>query len=144
MERRATTVWEGNLRDGSGRVSFASGALPEVPVTFRARTEAANEGTSPEELIAAAHATCYAMVLANMLNSEGSPAERLTVEATCELDRIEGALKITKMRLDVRARVAGFDQPRFDELARTGEQRCPVSNALRNNVEITVSATLES
>ena len=142
MERRASIVWEGDLRQGRGRVSVASGAFPELPVTFSMRTEDASAGTSPEELIAAAHATCYAMAFSNTLATAGSPPERLEVTAVCALDRVEGGLKIMSVDLQVKGRVPGLDQAKFEELARTGEQRCPVSNALRGNVEIRVTADL--
>ncbi|MDP9235860.1 MAG: OsmC family peroxiredoxin [Chloroflexota bacterium] len=141
MERRAEIVWEGDIR-GSGRLSVGSEAFPEQVVTFAARTEAADGKTSPEELIAAAHATCYAMAFSNTLAQEKSPPERLEVSAVCTLDRVEGALKITTIELAVRGVVSGIDQARFEELARLAEQRCPVSNALRGNVEISVHAEL--
>ena len=142
MERTASVTWQGDLRSGSGRMSVESAAFPEVPVIFRARTEAKEAGTSPEEMIAAAHATCYAMAFSNTLATNDAPPERLEVTATCSLDRIEGALKITAMDLRVRGTVPGIDAAKFEELARTAEQRCPVSNALRGNVEIRLEATL--
>jgi|FLYL01.1.fsa_nt_gi osmotically inducible protein OsmC len=143
QERKATCVWEGDLRAGAGRLRVGSGAFPELPVTFSARTEAADGKTSPEELIAAAHATCYAMAFSNTLAQAGKPPERLEVEAVCSLDRVEGGLKITTMRLTVRGRVPGAEAGEFRELAATAEQRCPVSNALRGNVDIQVEASLE-
>jgi osmotically inducible protein OsmC len=142
-ERRATIVWEGPLRDGSGRLEVASGAFPAQTMTFAARAEGADAKTSPEELIAAAHATCYAMAFSNALATDGGHApERLEITAVCSLDRVEGALKITTMHLTARGRVPGIDDARFKELARTAEGRCPVSNALRNNVQITLDAAL--
>lgn len=142
MERRAEVTWEGDIK-GAGRLRVDSAAFPEQAVTFSARTERADGKTSPEELIAAAHATCYAMALSNTLATSGATPKRLDVSAVCALDRIEGALKITTMRLQVRGSVEGVDEARFQELARMAEQRCPVSNALRNNVEITLDAALE-
>jgi osmotically inducible protein OsmC len=142
MERTASVTWEGDLRSGAGRLSVESAAFPELPVTFSARTEAKDAGTSPEEMIAAAHATCFAMAFSNTLATNDAPPERLEVTATCALDRVEGALKITTMDLRVRGTVAGIDAARFEELARTAEQRCPVSNALRGNVEIRLEAML--
>jgi len=142
MERRADIVWEDDLQTGGGRLSVASGAFPELPMTFAARTESAGGKTSPEELIAAAHATCYAMALSNTLKQQASAPERLDVSASCTLDRVEGALKITTMAITVRGRVPGIDDARFRELAALAEQRCPVSNALRNNVEIRLHAQL--
>lgn len=143
-ERRAEVIWEGNLTQGSGRVTPGSGAFPELPVTWASRTERSDGKTSPEELIAAAHAACYAMAFSNTLNQAGSPPERLQVTAVCSLDRVDGKMKITTMDLTVRGRVPGLDQAAFEQAARTAEQGCPVSNALRNNVEISLHPTLEA
>jgi osmotically inducible protein OsmC len=140
MQRRADVTWKGNLQ-GEGTMRVGSGAFPEQTVTFSARTEK-QEGTTPEELIAAAHATCYAMAFSNTLNGAGSPPEQLDVSAVCSLDRVEGALKITTMELSVVGRVPALDAAKFEELARTAETRCPVSNALRNNVDIRLRASL--
>jgi osmotically inducible protein OsmC len=142
-ERTASIVWRGDLRGGSGRLSVGSGAVPEQDVTFSARTEDSNGMTSPEELIAAAHATCYAMAFSNTLANDGGTApERLEVTAKCGLERTSAGLKVTTMDLDVRGEVPGMSGDRFAELAKTAEQRCPVSNALRNNVEIRVHPQL--
>ncbi len=141
MERHADVVWEGDLK-GTGRLRVGSGAFPEQTVTFSARTESADGKTSPEEMIAAAHATCFAMAFSNTLATSGSPPERLEVSATCSLERTQGGLRITSVDLRVRGRVPGIEQPRFQELAQTAEQRCPVSNALRGNVEVRVRAEL--
>ena len=136
-ERTANIVWQGDLRTGSGQLNVRSGAFPEQTVTFSARSEAPDGKTSPEELIAAAHATCYAMAFSNLLATEGGAApDRLEITATCGLDRTEAVLKITTMDLQVRGEVAGMDPAKFEEMARKAEGRCPVSNALRNNVEI--------
>ena len=142
-ERRAEVVWNGNLTQGSGTITAGSGALHELPVTFASRTANPDGKTSPEELIAAAHATCFAMVMANTLNGAGTPPEQLHVTATCSLDRIEGKLTITTMQLDVRGRVPGVDAATFAQVAHDGGEDCPVSRALRGNVEIRVSAELE-
>ncbi|MGI9050261.1 MAG: OsmC family peroxiredoxin [Rubrobacteraceae bacterium] len=142
VERKAHVVWEGDLMKGSGTFSGGSGALDEFPVTFASRVERSDGKTSPEELIASAHATCYAMALSNTLADAGSPPERLEVDAVCILD--DGALKITTVNLDVRGTVSGLDQQGFEEAARNAEQICPVSNALRNNVDIKLNASLAS
>lgn len=143
QERTATVLWKGDLK-GNGTVNVGSGAFREFPVTFSARTENPNGHTSPEELIAAAQAICYAMAFSNTLATAGNPPESLTVTATCALDRRpEGGLKITTMDLNVRGRVPGLDQAKFQELAKKGEQGCPVANALRGNVEIRLKAELE-
>ena len=142
-ERKAEAIWEGNLQQGKGTVTPGSGAFETLNVTWASRTEDPNGRTSPEELIAAAHAACYAMAFSNTLNSAGTPPERLDVTAVCTLDRVDGKMKITTMRLDVHGKVPGLDQAGFASAAQTAEQGCPVSNALRNNVQITVNATLD-
>ncbi len=144
-ERTAEAFWEGNLTEGKGMITrVTSGALPELPVTWAARTTDHTEGkTSPEELIAAAHASCYSMAFANTLNKHGHPPERLNVTATCAIDRVDGKTKIVSMNLVVKGRVPGIDQATFEEIAREGEQGCPVSGALRNNLEIKLEAYLE-
>src|SRR4051812_30437446 len=98
MMRKATVVWEGDIR-GSGKLNVASGAFPEQTMTFSARTESAEGKTSPEELIAAAHATCYAMAFSNTLSQSAAKPDQLEVQATCTLDRVEGGLKITRIDL---------------------------------------------
>jgi osmotically inducible protein OsmC len=142
-ERRANVVWRGNLQKGSGILDLASSqALTGAEISFPARTEKPDGKTSPEELIAGAHAGCYAMALSNVLNEGGNAPEQLDVSATVTLDM--GSLKVTTSRLEVRGRVSGLDQSGFEEAARQAEQLCPVSNALRNNVEIQLNPTLES
>jgi osmotically inducible protein OsmC len=144
-ERRADVVWEGDLLHGSGTiVSVGSGALGALPVTWASRTERSDGKTSPEELMAAAHAACYAMAFSHTLAQAGTPAERLSVSATCTFEQVEGGFKISTMDLDVRGRVPGLDEAGFEKVAQQAEQGCPVSNALRNNVQIRVNAHLES
>ncbi|MGH7777525.1 MAG: OsmC family peroxiredoxin [Candidatus Dormibacterales bacterium] len=142
-DRTAEVVWEGDLRAGSGRATFGSGSLPAVGMTWASRTEAPGGGTSPEELIAAAHAGCYAMGLANLLAREEHRAESLRVAATVTFEVLESGPKITRSALSVTGRVPGVDASAFEDAARRGEQRCPVSNALRGNVELTLEAKLE-
>ena len=141
MERRADVVWTGDLK-GTGRLRVASGAFPEQAVTFDARTGSPDGKTSPEELIAAAHATCFSMAFSNTLATNGAPPEQLEVTATCTLERLPSGLRITAMELAVRGRVSNIDEARFQELAQLAESKCPVSNALRGNVDITVRAQL--
>ncbi len=141
-ERRAEVIWQGDLTHGSGRLTVGSGAFSEQTVTFPARTERPDGRTSPEELIAAAHATCFAMAFSNTLAQNGGAPERLEVAAVCSLDRVEGGLKVTTMDLRVRGKVPGMDAAKFAELAKTAEGRCPVSNALRGNVDIRLQAEL--
>ncbi|MSQ61850.1 MAG: OsmC family peroxiredoxin [Dehalococcoidia bacterium] len=141
MERRASIVWEGDIK-GTGTLKSGDSAFPDLTVTFSARTEQADGKTSPEELIAAAHATCYAMAFSNTLATNGATPKRLEVSALCTLDRIEGALTITVMDLTVRGSVDGVDAAKFQELANMAKERCPVSKALKGNVQINLTATL--
>ena len=144
-EREAEVVWEGDLAGGSGRiVRETSGALGELPVTWASRTETPDGRTSPEELIAAAHASCYAMAFSAVLARVGTPPERLSVRATSSFEPAEGGgWRISAIDLQVRGRVPGMDAGTFEDAARRGEQGCPVSNALRGNVEIRLDAQLE-
>lgn len=136
MQSKARAVWEGNVREGSGNVTPGSGAFPELPVTLAARTESQDGKTNPEELIAAAHAVCYAMAFSSALTKNGTPPDQLDVSATCSLERGDEGLKITQMDLAVQGSAPGLDSSRFEQIARDAEQACPVSNALRGNVEI--------
>ena len=141
-ERRAEVVWEGNLTQGSGRVTAGSGAVSDLPVTWASRTEQSEGKTSPEELIAEAHAACYAMAFSNVLNEAGNPPERLDVTAVASHELGPEGLKITSVDLDVVGRVPGMDPAQFERLAHDADRGCPVSNALRGNLEIRVNARL--
>lgn len=140
-ERTAVVVWEGNLARGKGSLDTGSGAMEGASIDFPARTERPDGKTSPEELIAAAHAGCYAMALSNTLSEAGSEPGRLNVGATCTLDM--DTLKITTVHLTVRGNVPGMDAEGFQTAAEQAEQTCPVSNALRGNVEINLDVVLE-
>jgi osmotically inducible protein OsmC len=140
--RKAEAVWDGTLAGGTGSLSSQSGAL-ELPITWASRTEQPNGKTSPEELIAAAHAGCFAMALALVLGENHSPPERLTVTAACTLDQVDGAPRITTVELTVRARVSGIDRDGLERNVAQAADLCPVSNALRGNVEISVRGELE-
>ena len=142
VERRAHVVWEGDLASGSGRLTEESSkVIEEAPVTFASRVERPDGKTSPEELIASAHATCYAMALSNTLAEKDAPPVRLEVDAVCTLD--DEQLQITTMDLDVRGEVPGIDDEEFERAAQEAEQLCPVSNALRGNVEIRLQTRLD-
>ncbi|HEX5938781.1 MAG TPA: OsmC family peroxiredoxin [Dehalococcoidia bacterium] len=142
-ERKAEVTWTGNLTEGSGQLTVDSGAFPTIGVTWAARTEQPGGKTSPEELIAAAHASCYAMALSATLGRGGSPPEQLHVTSVVSLDPKEGGgFRISGSRLTVTGKVPGLDQAQFEEMARKGEEGCPVSNALRNNIEIQLEARL--
>jgi len=139
-ESKATTVWEGNLTQGRGRTEAASGALPEVEVTWAARTERVPGTTSPEELLAAAHASCFCMALSNELDQAGNAPERLEATATVAFVAGEG---VKTSKIAVSGRVPGLDQAGFAEAAAGAGENCPISQALKG-VEIEVEATLES
>jgi osmotically inducible protein OsmC len=140
-ERRAEVVWRGDLFKGSGTFDLASsGAAQDLPVTWASRTEHHDGRTSPEELITAAHASCYAMALSNVLAQMGNEPEELNISAVCTFDVDQ--VKVTKMVLDVRGRVPGLDAEGFQSAAEQGEEGCPISNALRGNVDIQLNASL--
>jgi lipoyl-dependent peroxiredoxin len=137
----AHAIWNGDLIHGHGTFTLDSGVIGELPVTWAGRTERTPGTTSPEELIAAAHATCYAMAFSHSLATKGTPATKLEVSATTTF-ATNGGAKIESVDLRVRGQVPGMDQAAFEAAAREGEKGCPVSNALRNNVRINVIAEL--
>ncbi|MDP9479886.1 MAG: OsmC family peroxiredoxin [Actinomycetota bacterium] len=139
-ERRAEVVWEGNLPRGSGRFTVGSGSMDEQPVTWASRTERSDGKTSPEELIAAAHGSCFAMALSNVLAEGGTPPERLEITAVCTFD--VDNVRVSSVDLDIRGRVPGIDADDFRSAVEQADQGCPVSNALRGNIEIRVNPTL--
>ena len=139
--REAEVVWRGTLASGTGALEAASGAF-EVPVTWASRTERPDGKTSPEELIAAAHASCFAMALALVLGENKTPPERVTVSAACTLDEVSGAPRITTVDLNVRAQVPGLDAAGLDRMVEQAAELCPVSNALRGNVKINLHGEL--
>ena len=140
--RNAAVVWNGTLAGGAGELSSGSGAL-ELPVTWASRTEQPDGKTSPEELVAAAHSSCFAMALALVLGEDRTPPESLSVTAECTLDEVDGAPRITTSELTVRARVPGLDHAGLERAVARAADLCPVSNALRGNVEITVRQAAE-
>ncbi len=133
-------VWEGDLPRGSGRFTVGSGAMDEQPVTWASRTERSDGKTSPEELIAAAHGSCFAMALSNVLAEGGTPPERLEISAVCTFD--VDNVKVSGVDLDIRGHVPNIAAEGFQSAVEQAEQGCPVSNALRGNIEIRVNATL--
>lgn len=137
--RTAEAVWQGNLREGKGRMKLGSGAF-EGRYTWSSRFEEA-QGTNPEELIAAAHAGCFTMALASQLTKAGFPPEQIQTSARVHLDKVDGANKITTVELDTEARVPTVDEAHFLELADTAKRTCPVSQALAG-VEIKLQARL--
>lgn len=139
MIRKARAVWRGTGRDGDGDLTTDSGVLSSSPYSFKTRFES-EPGTNPEELIAAAHAGCFTMQLAFLIQREGAAAETLETEAAVSLVPDGEGFKIERSALTLKAKVPGMDQAKFDELARTAEKVCPVSRLL--NAEITLDATL--
>ena len=138
---RASAVWEGKLRDGRGSFKSDSGTF-KGDYTFRTRFEGA-PGSTPEELIAAAHAACFSMALSGDLDKAGTPATRIETEAACTVEKVGDGFKITTMDLRVRGKVPGIDQAKFQQAAEGTKNGCPVSGALKGNVQIKVDAKLE-
>ena len=140
MKRSAVAVWKGSLREGKGKLDLQSGAFEEQPYSFKGRfeDEKGKSGTNPEELIAAAHAGCFAMQLSHFLAENGTPAEKL--KATAEVELIPGK-GITGSALYLKAKVPGIAAAKFEELANKAKQECPVSRAL-GSITVTLHAEL--
>ncbi len=141
MKRKGSAVWMGGLRDGRGTVSTASGVLSENQYSFSTRFEN-GKGTNPEELIAAAHAGCFSMALSGQLEEAGFTAESIRTTATVTLEKTDAGFRITKVHLDVTAKIPGADQEAFETAANNAKIGCPVSQLL--NAEITMDAALEA
>src|SRR5207248_8905040 len=141
VEQRASCVWTGTLTEGEGRISAdSSGLFADAPVTWKARSEEAGSTTSPEELLAAAHASCFSMALSSGLTKAGTPPERLEVTATATFQAGEG---VTSMHLEVLGVVLGADEDAFKNAAEDAKNNCPISKALVGIPEITLEARLE-
>jgi lipoyl-dependent peroxiredoxin len=141
-DRRAEVTWQGSLLEGSGTIrSTTSGKLGEQPVSWANRSEDNPDATSPEELIAAAHAACFSMALSSSLAKGGTPADELNTSATVTFQPGEG---ITKIALTVEGRVPGIDAQAFEAAAQGAKENCPVSKALASVPEITLDARLAS
>jgi len=142
--RTATVTWAGALAEGSGTVSAATSELfTDLPVSWASRTEASNGRTSPEELLAAAHSSCFAMALSGGLARGGTPPDHVHVSATVTFDKVGDAWTVTRSELDVVGVVPGLDEAGFDAAAQAAKDGCPISRALAGNVELSVSAALE-
>jgi len=142
--RRAEATWSGALTTGSGAVSAASsGAFTSLPVTWAARTETSDGRTSPEELVAAAHATCFSMALSGALGRAGTPPDRLEVSAVVTFDKLDAGWRVVSSALTVRGWVPGATFADFVAAAEATRDGCPISVALAGNVELSVAATLE-
>jgi lipoyl-dependent peroxiredoxin len=142
VERTANATWEGDLMGGSGQASTQSGVVQNATVKWSSRAEQADENTSPEELIAAAHAACVSMALAHGLAQAGTPPQRIDTEATSTFDETPDGFRLTRMQLKIRGQVEGLDEDAFREAAEGAKENCPVSKALEGNVEIRLDAGL--
>jgi lipoyl-dependent peroxiredoxin len=139
MVRKASAVWKGSLKEGKGTISSDSGVLSNTPYSFSTRFENA-KGTNPEELIAAAHAGCFTMALSAQLGNAGITPESLETTASLTLDKLDAGWTVTKIHLDVTARIPGADKTAFDKAAENAKAGCPISRLLK--AEITMSARL--
>ena len=139
MKRTGSAHWQGNLNDGKGTVSTPSGALKETPYSFKTRFEAEN-GTNPEELIAAAHAGCFTMALSLFLGNAGFTPESLDTVAEVSLDQVKSAWAVTAIKLTLKAKIPGIDEAKFQELATFAKANCPISKLL--HAPITLEASL--
>jgi osmotically inducible protein OsmC len=141
IKRTGSAVWNGGLKDGRGTVSTSSGALKNTQYSFGTRFED-GAGTNPEELIAAAHAGCFSMALSGQLGNAGMTAESINTTATVSLEKLDSGFSITKIHLDVVARIPSADKAAFDTATQNAKAGCPVSKLF--NAEITMDARLES
>jgi osmotically inducible protein OsmC len=142
MQRKGSAVWRGGLKDGKGTVSSESGVLRDTQYSFATRFES-GAGTNPEELLAAAHAGCFSMALSGQLGAANMTAESINTTATVSLEKVEGGFAITKVHLDVTAKIPGANQQAFDTAASNAKAGCPVSKLFKG-AEITMTAKLSS
>jgi osmotically inducible protein OsmC len=141
MKRKASAVWKGGLKDGRGTISTESGVLSDTQYSFSTRFEDGT-GTNPEELIAAAHAGCFSMALSGQLGNAGVTAENISTTASVTLEKTDAGFTVTKVHLDVTARIPGGDQQVFETAANNAKAGCPISRLLK--AEITMDARLEA
>ena len=143
ITRFAEASWQGSLLEGSGSIDYvSSGAFTRLPVTWASRTEDHQGRTSPEELIAAAHAACFSMAFSSQLAKNSTPATKLSVKVVITFDKREAGWAIARSDITVRGEVPGIDQATFAKLAEAAKDGCPVSGALKGNVELSVDAQL--
>jgi osmotically inducible protein OsmC len=136
MKSTASAVWEGGLKDGKGRVSAGSGIFADTPYTFAKRFEGQGTGTTPEELIAAAHSSCFAMALSGELGKAGFTPTRLSVKATTMVDPVDGKMTVHTSELELEAVVPGIDEQKFQEAAENARKGCPISRLLNATIEL--------
>jgi osmotically inducible protein OsmC len=139
MQRKASAVWKGGLKDGRGTLNTDSGVLRDTAYSFSTRFEN-QPGTNPEELIAAAHAGCFSMALSGQLGNAGMTAESIETTASLTMEKTDAGFTITAIHLDVKARIPNADRAKFEEAANNAKKGCPVSRVL--NARITMNATL--
>lgn len=143
--RQARAVWEGELLTGRGTVdAVSSGKFTDLPVSWGSRTEAPQGRTSPEELLAAAHASCFAMALSHGLASKGTPPKRLEVTATVTFDKVGDSWTVVSSELEVKGAIQGTDEESFRKAAEDAKDNCPISRALEGNVKLSAKASLAS
>jgi osmotically inducible protein OsmC len=141
--RHASATWSGNLTEGSGMLQYvSSGAFSRMPITWSSRTAAHEGRTSPEELLAAAHASCYSMAFSNLLAKNGTVAERLDVQVEVTADKRDAGWTVLSSAIKVTGVVPGIDAATFTRIADEAKDGCPISRALAGNVELSVEATL--
>jgi lipoyl-dependent peroxiredoxin len=143
--RRAHVIWEGDLMSGGGRATaISSEAFADLPVTWASRTEEPNKKTSPEELVAAAHASCFSMALSGALARAKTPPQRLEVSAAVTFDKVDAGWRVVSSALEVKGRVPGLDAAGFEKVADEAKDGCPISQMMKGNVQLSVKATLET
>ena len=143
MASKANAVWTGSLKEGKGTISTATGVLKEANYSFATRFEGAASGTTPEEMIAAAHASCFSMALGAQLGNAGLTPEKIATEAAVTLAKTDGGFAVTRIALTTRAKVPGASKEVFDKAAADAKVGCPISKLFANNTEITLDSTLE-
>lgn len=142
-ERRAEIYWEGELAQGAGSFTLGDWMVGETPVTWESRIGPEGNNASPEELMAAAQASCFSMALSSVLEEAGTPPETMNVSTLCALDEVDGRFRIVSIDVDVQGRVPGMDEESFKNVVEQADQICPVTNALRGNVDVRVNPSLE-
>ena len=142
--RKADASWKGDLATGGGAVSASTSAVfSALPITWKARTEQSGGLTSPEELLAAAHASCFAMASSNNMAKAGFPPERVNVHVEISADKREAGWTVLSSHITLRAKVPGIDEATFRTAVEGAKDGCPISRAIKGNVEITLDAALE-
>jgi len=141
-ERTAEVHWNGTLAKGDGTLRAGSEAVTDLPIDWASRSDRAHGTSSPEELLAGAHASCYAMSLSLLLTRDGTPPETIDVKAKCSLEEAGEWYTVSAIDLEVRGEVPDLDAEAFERAAREADAHCPISLALRDNVEVRLSATL--